>query len=89
MRLITRHAIEYECPKCQNHDLKIELWDDDWTTYRQNKNGRWFQTKDPEPSPLEDGLCPENRGGCGFKGFRMDFDPTGIMRLQWEATAKA
>ena len=68
---ITKTADKYECPKCGNHDLNIPVWDDD-------------PLNPPQPSPIEDGVCPTVRGGCEFKGFRMDFDLSGKMKAEFE-----
>lgn len=54
----------YECPKCGSPRVDIPVWDDDPYSL-------------PEPSPVEDGECLADK--CGFKGYRMDFDPTGKM----------
>ncbi len=68
MVLITKHAPRLECPECGGHHLHIPVWDDD-------------PYAPPQADPLEDGFCLDK--GCGFKGFRMDFDPTGLMKAQW------
>lgn len=71
--MIAKTAPRYECPKCGGHNLHLPVWDDD--PYAK-----------PEPSPVEDGFCLTKE--CGYKGYRMDFDPSGMMARAWAAAVQ-